>query len=174
MLPRASHGEGERSSSSNSVDSQAHLRRFMAALASRAARLGSRDPESAVQEMLKRSLQNPAARVSIEFYFSQDHTEGTAPGGQSCSRLGARYRTNEEQHVFAATLVRSLRQTGQRRRSGRCAALQDNSRERGAHGRGEDADVQPELLRAGYCYGVAARLRLERVPVAGWLVRADL
>jgi hypothetical protein len=24
-------------------------------------------------------LQNPAARVSIEFYFSQDHTEGAAP-----------------------------------------------------------------------------------------------
>ena len=69
---------GERNRSHTSVDPGAHLSRFVAALASRARWLGSRDAESAVQETLKRSLQNPAARAAVEFYFGDDHAEGTA------------------------------------------------------------------------------------------------
>ena len=79
MLPRASHEEGEGSSSHRSVDSPAHLRRFLTVLASRARWLGSRDSESAVQETLKRSLQNPAARAAIDFYFSQDQADVAEP-----------------------------------------------------------------------------------------------
>jgi RNA polymerase sigma factor (sigma-70 family) len=89
MFPRASHEEGEHSSNQHSVDPHAHLRRFLAVLAVRASRLGSRDPESAVQETLKRSLQNPAARVAIEFYFSQDPPAGAAPPEWPLDRLFA-------------------------------------------------------------------------------------
>jgi len=79
MLHWARHDGGESSSSPAFVEAQSHLARFLSILASRARRLGSRDVESAVQETLKRSLLNPAARAAIEFYFSQDHAEGVAP-----------------------------------------------------------------------------------------------
>jgi len=72
MIDRASHEGGEHRAGHTSADPQVHLRRFLAALASRAVWLGSRDAESAVQETLKRSLQHPAARTAIEFYFSED------------------------------------------------------------------------------------------------------
>jgi RNA polymerase sigma factor (sigma-70 family) len=65
MRQQASHEDRERSSS----------RRLLAVLAARARNLGSRDAESAVQETLKRSLQNPAARAAIDFYFGEDHAD---------------------------------------------------------------------------------------------------
>lgn len=46
--------------------------RLLARLASRARRLGSRDPEGAAQEALKRSLENPHSQPAMEYYFSQD------------------------------------------------------------------------------------------------------
>ena len=47
-------------------------RRLLGVLASRASRLGARDPESAAQETLTRSLGNAAARSSIEYFFGED------------------------------------------------------------------------------------------------------
>jgi RNA polymerase sigma factor (sigma-70 family) len=43
--------------------------RLAAILASRAARLGSQDPESAAQETIRRSLENPKSRPAIEYYL---------------------------------------------------------------------------------------------------------
>lgn len=43
----------------------------MSALASRAMRLGSRDPESAAQEAVQRSLANVGARPALEYYFHE-------------------------------------------------------------------------------------------------------
>jgi RNA polymerase sigma factor (sigma-70 family) len=54
-------------------------RRLVATLASRAARLGSRDPESAAQEALRRSLENAKSQAAVEFYLSEDPPTGAAP-----------------------------------------------------------------------------------------------
>jgi RNA polymerase sigma factor (sigma-70 family) len=69
MRQQASHEDRERSSS----------RRLLAVLAARARNLGSRDAESAVQETLKRSLQKPAVRAAIDFYFGEDHADDAVP-----------------------------------------------------------------------------------------------
>lgn len=45
--------------------------KLMRALAARAMRLGSRDPESAAQEAVQRSLANVAARPALEYYFNE-------------------------------------------------------------------------------------------------------
>src|ERR1051326_8594101 len=45
--------------------------RLAALLASRAARLGSQDPESAAQETIRRSLENPKSRPAIEYYLGE-------------------------------------------------------------------------------------------------------
>jgi RNA polymerase sigma factor (sigma-70 family) len=54
-------------------------RRLLTSLASRARWLGSRDPESAAQETLKRSLESPAAQPAVDYYFSQEPPDGMAP-----------------------------------------------------------------------------------------------
>jgi len=43
----------------------------MRTLAARALRLGSRDPESAAQEAVQRSLANVSARPALEYYFNE-------------------------------------------------------------------------------------------------------
>ena len=52
-------------------DATNEYRKLVAALAARAARLGSRDPESAAQEALKRSLANVVSRAAVEYYFHE-------------------------------------------------------------------------------------------------------
>jgi RNA polymerase sigma factor (sigma-70 family) len=47
-------------------------RRLLLMLASRATRLGSRDPEGAAQEALKRSLENAISQPAIAYYFGED------------------------------------------------------------------------------------------------------
>jgi RNA polymerase sigma factor (sigma-70 family) len=54
-------------------------RRLVAALAARAARLGSRDPESAAQEAVRRSLENPKSQAAVEYYLSDDQPAGQVP-----------------------------------------------------------------------------------------------
>lgn len=54
------------------TDAASDYRRLLAALASRARRMGSRDPEGAAQEALKRSLENAGSQPAIAYYFSQD------------------------------------------------------------------------------------------------------
>jgi DNA-directed RNA polymerase specialized sigma24 family protein len=77
-----------RSSSWNSVhlpqpvavrDASGEFRKLVAALAARAARIGSRDAEAAAQEALKRSLATPAPRAAIEYYFHEHPPAGLGP-----------------------------------------------------------------------------------------------
>ncbi|HTS64164.1 MAG TPA: sigma factor-like helix-turn-helix DNA-binding protein [Candidatus Acidoferrales bacterium] len=76
--------------------------RLLSSLASRAGRLGSRDPESAAQEALKRSLQHPQSQAAIEYYFAEGPPE-PAPPEWPLDRLFAwlyvvlRYVVREEQ-----------------------------------------------------------------------------
>jgi RNA polymerase sigma factor (sigma-70 family) len=51
-------------------------RRLVVMLAAKARCLGSRDPESAAQETLTRSLENPASLGAIEYYFSPHSPNG--------------------------------------------------------------------------------------------------
>jgi len=54
-------------------------RRLASALTSRAARLGSRDPESAAQEALRRSLENRKSQPAVAYYFGEESPTGPAP-----------------------------------------------------------------------------------------------
>src|SRR3984885_5418769 len=54
-------------------------RRLASALASRAMRLGSRDPEGAAQETLRRSPQNRKSQPAIAYYFGEESPTGPAP-----------------------------------------------------------------------------------------------
>src|ERR1700722_4094936 len=63
---------GGRSIVSETRDAITDYRRLLNALGSRARRMGSRDPESAAQETLKRSLENPLSQSAIEYYFSEE------------------------------------------------------------------------------------------------------
>ncbi len=57
-------------------DAANEYRRLVATLSAKARWLGSRDPESAAQETLTRSLENPASQTAVEYYFSEN-----PPGG---------------------------------------------------------------------------------------------
>jgi RNA polymerase sigma factor (sigma-70 family) len=57
-------------------DAASTYRRLLATLASRARWLGSRDPEGAAQEALKRSLENARSQPAVEYYFGQDLPAG--------------------------------------------------------------------------------------------------
>jgi RNA polymerase sigma factor (sigma-70 family) len=54
-------------------------RRLASALASSAAWLGSRDPESAAQEALRRSLENPKSQTAVAYYFGEESPAGSEP-----------------------------------------------------------------------------------------------
>jgi RNA polymerase sigma factor (sigma-70 family) len=54
-------------------------RRLACALASRAGRLGSRDPENAAQEALRRSFENPKSRQAMDYYFVEASPSAGAP-----------------------------------------------------------------------------------------------
>lgn len=54
-------------------------RRLASALASRATRLGSRDPESAAQEALRRSLENRKSQPAVAYYFGEESPAGDTP-----------------------------------------------------------------------------------------------
>ena len=71
--------EGERFSISRTRDVTRDYHRLLATLASRARWLGSRDPEGAAQEALKRSLENASSQPAVEYYFSQDLPTGLEP-----------------------------------------------------------------------------------------------
>jgi RNA polymerase sigma factor (sigma-70 family) len=53
--------------------------RLLATLTSRARWLGSRDPEGAAQETLKRSLESATSHAAVEYYFAQDPSDGVEP-----------------------------------------------------------------------------------------------
>ncbi|HEX3743122.1 MAG TPA: RNA polymerase sigma factor [Bryobacteraceae bacterium] len=67
---------GERLPKPPARDAANEYRRLVARLSARARWLGSRDPESAAQETLTRSLRNPASYAALEYYFSQNPPDG--------------------------------------------------------------------------------------------------
>jgi RNA polymerase sigma factor (sigma-70 family) len=70
---------GGRSILSETRDAIIDYRRLLTALGSRARRMGSRDPESAAQEALKRSLENAISQPAVEYYFSEELPPDAAP-----------------------------------------------------------------------------------------------
>lgn len=66
---------GERLPGPPAGDAANEYRRLVATLAAKARWLGSRDGESAAQETLARSLENPASHQAVEYYFSQNPAE---------------------------------------------------------------------------------------------------
>ena len=60
-------------------DPVSDYRRLASALASRASRLGSRDPESAAQEALRRSLENRKSQPAVAYYFGEQSPVGATP-----------------------------------------------------------------------------------------------
>src|SRR4051794_38761092 len=52
-------------------DATSEYRKLVAALASRAVRIGSRDAEGAAHETLRRSLANQISRAAVEYYLRE-------------------------------------------------------------------------------------------------------
>jgi RNA polymerase sigma factor (sigma-70 family) len=80
---------GGRSVLSETRDAISDYRRLLNALGSRARRMGSRDPESAAQEALKRSLENALSQSAVEYYFSEELPPGAAPPAWPLDQLMA-------------------------------------------------------------------------------------
>ncbi len=88
MSTQAGHPvPGERPSVPLARDVANEFPKLLAALARRAQWLGSRDPESAAQESLKRSLENAISRPAMEYYFGQDSPDGLEPPEWPLDRL---------------------------------------------------------------------------------------
>src|SRR3984885_12420583 len=80
---------GGRSTLGETRDAISDYRRLLNALGSRARRMGSRDPESAAQETLKRSLENSLSQPAIEYYFSEELPMDAAPPAWPLDQLMA-------------------------------------------------------------------------------------
>jgi RNA polymerase sigma factor (sigma-70 family) len=80
---------GGRSILSETRDAISDYRRLLNALGSRARRMGSRDPESAAQETLKRSLENTLSQPAIEYYFSEELPSDAAAPAWALDQLMA-------------------------------------------------------------------------------------
>jgi len=89
-------------------------RRLLNTLASRAHRLGSRDPEAAAQEAFKRSWENSISQPALEYYFRQSIPADEAASQWSLDQLLAwlhvvlRYVVSEERNCVAYRLEVSL------------------------------------------------------------------
>ena len=70
-------------------DARIEYRRLLGTLESRARWLGSRDPESAAQETLRRSLEDPRSQSTIEYYFSDELPPNSIPPDWPLDRLFA-------------------------------------------------------------------------------------
>jgi RNA polymerase sigma factor (sigma-70 family) len=104
MIPPAD-APGPTGSGWNSLvhDAVLEYRRLASALAFKARWLGSRDPESAAQEALKRSLENVQSQSAIEYYFGQDSPGSSEPEWRLDQLLAwlhgvLRHVVQEEQH----------------------------------------------------------------------------
>jgi RNA polymerase sigma factor (sigma-70 family) len=80
---------GGRSILSETRDAISDYRRLLNTLGSRARRMGSRDPESAAQEALKRSLENSVSQPAIEYYFSDELSPDATPPAWPLDQLMA-------------------------------------------------------------------------------------
>ena len=104
MSPQAGHPiAGERVCVPPARNAASDYHRLLATLASRARWLGSRDPEGAAQEALKRSLENDRSQSAVEYYFSQDLPPGLQPPDWPLDQLfawlhGVLYYVVREEH----------------------------------------------------------------------------
>lgn len=110
--------ERGRFSISRTRDVTRDYRRLLARLASRARWLGSRDPEGAAQEALKRSLENASSQAAVEYYFSQDLPTGLEPPEWPLDQLFAwlhgvlHYVVLEEHHRISSRREVSIDELG--------------------------------------------------------------
>jgi len=70
-----------------SRDAASDYRRLLRLLVSRARWLGSRNPEDAAQEALKRSLENSNSQPAMEYYLSEEPPAGLQPPEWSLDQL---------------------------------------------------------------------------------------
>ena len=103
MQPQAGNsGPGELESAPVRHAIPGDYRRLLIVLASRAHRLGSRDPEAAAQEALTRSWENTKSQAALDFYFREDIADDVAAPAWSLDQLLAwlhtvlRYVVSEE------------------------------------------------------------------------------
>src|ERR1700733_3597736 len=80
---------GGRSTLGETRDAISDYRRLLNSLGSRARRMGSRDPESAAQETLKRSLEHTLSQPAIEYYFSEELPGDASPPAWPLDQLMA-------------------------------------------------------------------------------------
>jgi RNA polymerase sigma factor (sigma-70 family) len=80
---------GGRSILGETRDAVTDYRRLLNALEARARRMGSRDPESAAQEALKRSLENAISQPAVEYYFSEELPTDAVPPAWPLDQLMA-------------------------------------------------------------------------------------
>lgn len=82
MQPQVGNsGPGELESAPVRNENSVDYRRLLGVLATRAHRLGSRDPEAAAQETFTRSWENAKSQTALEYYFRED------PGGEATPPL---------------------------------------------------------------------------------------
>jgi RNA polymerase sigma factor (sigma-70 family) len=119
-------------------DDAGDYRRLLAKLGSRARWLGSRDPEGAAQEALKRSLENAHSQAAVEYYFCQDLRVGLAPPEWPLDRLFAWL------HAVVHYVVREERSRAGYRREVPAGAVESDRL--GAAGLRDPADPAPDQL----------------------------
>ena len=79
LMNRRDFSAGGHITLSETRDASVEYRRLLNALGKRARRMGSRDPESAAQETLKRSLENALSQSAITYYFSEELAPDVMP-----------------------------------------------------------------------------------------------
>lgn len=132
MQPQAGKaGPGELESAPVSNEISGDYRRLLNVLASRAHRLGSRDPEAAAQEAFTRSWENLKSQAALEYYFRQDMgAEVTAPPWSLDQLLSwlhtvLRYVVSEERNRISYRLDVSLDQNSESSGAIRIPELRD-------------------------------------------------
>ena len=88
-MKNAEFSAGGRLILSEPRDASSDYRRLLNTLGSRARRMGSRDPESAAQEALKRSIENQISQGAVEYYFSDELPPDAEPPAWPLDQLMA-------------------------------------------------------------------------------------
>ena len=171
-------------------DPTSAYRKLVSALARRAARFGSADPEGAAQEAVKRSLAVAAPRQALEYYFLHE-LEGTpaagAPDWPLLQLLGwlhgvlrfvvreERARARFHRETTAAAAVREPAAPGPDQLTSAIDAQLRALVHECLHELNEDYRSALRLRWDGASYGdIAARLRVNENTVATWLRRGTL
>ena len=195
MQPQAGNsGPGELESAPVRNEISGDYRRLLRTLASRAHRLGSRDPEAAAQETFARSWGNATSQPALEYYFREDFpADATSPAWSLDQLLGwlhavLRHVVSEERGRVAYRLEVSLDRHSEEWEGRRIPELSDTSinqlqqlleRELESIVSGCFPKLDPQyrtvlrMRRAGMKYEeIASRLGEKENTIATWLSRA--